>query len=363
MAGVTLSSTLSGEFRAYFSKELLTYAVQNLILDQFAEKVKIPKNGGNKSITMFRWGAPSMADVQALTEGTVPAASTSHQLALTSITKSLAQYGHRVTLTDIMKATELFNSTSQAVKVTGQNLGLWIDTVIRNAGIGTNLTASNGSFGSAAENGGTLDNSDVLIEVYGQPASVTQSYTGLNSATTTSVTDAATLLDLMTKLKRLRAPELDGGGYAYVTDPRVARDLMRDTDWLSASNYGNSGRPLYKGEQGSLYGMKIVTQTNSFVSLGSATATDRYIYAVSGGGGTGTGKDIIASFAIGSEAWGVPQIASDSPMSPEVTVLDAPDKSDPHNQTVVVAAKAYFTALRKNPNYYIVHRSKTGHTL
>lgn len=363
MAGVTLSSTLSGEFRAVFSKELLSYAVQLLRLDQFAEKVKVPKNAGAKSITMFRWGAPTAADVQSLSEGTTPASSTAHQLALSSVTKSLAQYGHSVYLTDIMKATELYSSVSQATKVTGQNLGLWIDTVIRNAGIGTNLTASNGSFGSAAENGGTLDNSDVLVEVYGQPASVTQSYTGLNSATTTSVTDAATILDLMTKLKRNRAPELEGGGYAYLTDPRVSRDVMRDADWISASNYGNSGRPLYRGEVGSLYGMKIVEQTNSFISLGSATAGDRYVYAVSGGGGTGTGKDIIASFAIGSEAWGVPQLSGDNPMAPEITVLDQPDKSDPHNQRIIVAAKAYFTALRKNPNYYIVHRSKTAHTL
>ncbi len=362
MAGVTLSSTVSGQFRAYFSKELLSYAVQDLKLEQFANKIKIPKRAGHKSITAFRWGAPSAADVQVLAEGTVPAASTSHQLSQTSITKSLAQYGHRVTVTDIMKMTELFNSVSQATKVSGQNMGLWVDTVCRNALVGTNLTASNGSYGSAAENGGTLDNSDVLVEVYGQPASVTQTYTGLNSATTTSTTDAATLLDLMTKLRRNRAPEIDGGGYAYVTDPRVARDLMRDTDFLDVSKYSNP-KALFKGEVGSLYGMRVVIQTNSFVSLGSATAGDRYVYAVSGGGGTAVSKDIIASFAMGGEALSVPALDGDNPFSPEVNVLDKPEKSDPHNQNILIATSIYFTALRTNPNYYIVHRSKTGHTL
>lgn len=362
MAGVTLSSTVSAQFRAYFNKQLLSYAVQDTILDQFATKAPIPKNGGNKSITMFRWGAPSLADVQALSEGTVPAASTSHQLALSSITKSLAQYGHRVTVTDIMRATELFDSVKQAVKVSGQNMALWTDAVLRNVAAGSNLTASNGSIGSATEGGGSLDNSDTLIEVYGQPASTTQTYTGLNSATTTSVTDAATILDLMTKLKRNRAPELDGGGYVYVTDPRVARDLMRDTDWLDVSKYSNA-KALYRGEVGSLYGVRIVTQTNSFISLGSATAGDRNIYAVSGGGGTGTGKDVITSFALGSQAWGVPQLSGDNPFSPKVDVLDQPDKSDPHNQNIIVATKVYFTALRLNPNYYIRHMSKTAHTL
>lgn len=364
MAGLTSSSTLSGQFRNYFSKELLSYAVQNLKLNQFARKAAIPKRSGAKGITMFRYGAPSAGDIQALSEGTSPSVpSTSHQLALSSISKSLAQYGHTVTLTDIMKATELFNSVSQAVKVSGQNFALWYDTVIRNVALGSNLTASNGSFGSAVENGGSgLDNSDTLVEVYGRPASTTQSYTGLNSDTSTCTVDAATILDLVTKLKRNRAPEMDGGGYVYATDPRIARDLMRDTDWLDAAKY-SSVKKLYDGEVGSLYGVRVVEQTNSFVSLGSATAGDRYIYATSGGGGTATGKDIIVSFALGQEAWGVPELNGDSAAAPELDILDKADKSDPHNQRIVVAGKAYFAALRLNPAYYIVHRAKTGHTL
>ena len=363
MPGITTSGTLSAQFRAFFSKELLSYPVQLTILDQFCRKAPVPKNGGNKSITMFRYGVPSVTDVTALTEGTIPAIGTSHTLALTSITKGLLQYGHRVTVTDIMRATELFNSVSQATKVTGQNLALWTDAVIRNVAVGSNLTISGNNVGTALEGGGTFDNSDVLVEHYGRPASTAQTYTGLNSDTTTSTVDGPTLLDLMTKLKRNRAPELDAGGYAYVTDPRIARDIMRDTDWLNASNYGNAGKPLYRGEAGSLYGVKIVTQTNSFVSLGSATAADRGVFNASGGGGTAAARDIISSFAIGSEALGIPQISGDSPFAPKIEILDQADKSDPHNQNIIVATKAYFTALRLNPSYYIVHRAKTGHTI
>lgn len=362
MAGVTTSSTLSGQFRAFFSKQLLSNTEQIRKLDQFTTKATIPKNGGNKSITMFRWGNPSIADIQALTEGTVPATSTAAQLSLSSITKSLSQYGQSYILTDIMSATELFDSGKQAVKRASQDLGLWSDSVIRNVAAGSNLTASNGSIGSATEGGGSLDNSDTITEVYGQPATVTQSYTGLNSATTDSVLNAATLLDLATKLKRNIAPEVDGGGYVYVTDPRVTRDLKRDTDWLDVSKYSNA-KALYNGEVGSLYGVRVVEQTNSFVSLGSATAGDRNIYAVSGGGGTGTGKDIITSFILGKDAWGAPQISGDSPFSPSVIILDQADKADRFNQQIMVSAKIYFTALRLNTNYYIRHMCKTAHLL
>lgn len=363
MAGVTTSTTLSNQFRAYFSKELLSYPVQLTILDQFAQKAVIPKNGGNKSISMFRYNAPTIADIQAITEGTIAAASTSHQMSLAVITKSLAQYGHRVTVTDIMRLTELFSSVSQATKISGQNLALWCDSVLRNVAAGSNLTASNGSIGSAQEGGGSMDNSDTLLEYYGRPSTTTQTYTGLNSDTTTCTPDATSLLDLMTKLKRQRAPEIDGGGYVYICDPRSARDLMRDSDWLNASNYGNSGRPLYKGEVGSLYGVRVVVQTNPFISLGSAAAGDRFIFQNSGGGGTAVSKDIITNFALGQGAWGVPQLTGGNPLSPKIDILDQPDKSDPHNQNVVVATTAYFTALRLNPNYYLVHRCKTGHIL
>lgn len=362
MAGVTLSTTVSGQFRNEFSKKLLKNIEQLVVLEQFAEKAPIKRNGGAKGITMFRWGNPAITDVQALTEGTIPAASTSAQLSLASISKSLAQYGERITLTDIMSMTELFDSVDQSVKRLSQDFALWNDSVARNVLVGSNLTASNGSIGSATEGGGSLDNSDTITEVYGQPATVTQSHTGLNSATTDSVLNAATLLDLMTKLKRNRAPEVSGGGYVYVTDPRVARDIMRDADWLEAAKYSDV-KALYRGEVGSLYGMRVVLQTNSFVAKGSATAGDRNIFDNTGGGGTGTGKDVISSFAMGAQALGVPHISGNDPFSPSVEILDKADKADAFNQNIVVAAKNYWCALRLNTAFYIRHMAKTAHTL
>lgn len=363
MAGLTQTSTLSGQFRNYFSKELLQYAVQDLKMSQFARKAPVPKKAGAKGISMFRFGAPSIGDVQALSEGSTPTQpDTSHQLALTKIEKSLAQYGQTITVTDIMKMTELFNSTAQGIKVTGQNFGLWYDSVIRNVALGSNLTSSNGSIGSAAEGGGSLDNSDTLVEVYGQPGTTTQSYTGLNSATTDSVANDVVLLDLATKLQINRAPELSGGGYAFLTSPHIARDLMRSTNWLDVSKYSNA-KALFNGEVGALYGMRVVVHTNPFISKGSATAGDRYIYDVSGTSGTAAGSDVYVSFAVGQEAWGVPEISGESAAAPEVEILDKADKSDPFNQRVVVAAKAYFAALRLNPSYYIVYRSKSAYSL
>ena len=380
---VTTSTTLTSQFQNYFSKELLSIVQQETILDQFAMKAPIPKNNGNKAISMFRFGPPSIGSVQSLGEGTAIASANYRALALNSLSKSLSQYGQVIGLTDILRATDLFNSLQQATKTSGLDMALWVDSVIRNTLIGSNLTASGSSIGSAAEGGGTFDNSDAVnvvassggVKVYGNPATLTtQSFSALNSDTTAANTTmtASAVLDSMTRLKRNRAP-LINGGYVLATDPRVARDLMRDSDWLNASNYGNKGQPFYKGEVGSIYGCRVVTQTNSFVSTGSGTASDEFVYQASAaGGGLSAGKDIIASFFFGNESFGIPALTGDDPLSPKIVITDTPDKSDPLNQLVTVGVKLYFATLRLaagntgstgNPVWYLVHRTKTSTTL
>jgi N4-gp56 family major capsid protein len=381
---VTTSTTLTSQFQNYFSKELLSIVQQETILDQFSMKAPIPKNNGNKAISMFRFGPPSVGSVQTISSEGTPISSANYRaLALNSLSKSLAQYGQVIGLTDILRATDLFNSLQQATKTSGLDMALWVDSVIRNVLVGSNLTASGSSIGSAAEGGGTFDNSDACGTaaasggtcVYGNPATLTtQSFVGLNADTTAANTTmtASAVLDSMTRLKRNRAP-LINGGYVLATDPRVARDLMRDSDWLNASNYGNKGQPFYKGEVGSIYGCRVVTQTNSFVSTGSATENDKFVYQASAaGGGLAAGKDIIASFFFGNESFGIPALTGDDPLSPRIVITDTPDKSDPLNQLVTVGVKLYFAALRLaagntgstgNPVWYLVHRTKTSTTL
>ena len=384
MAGITTSTTLTSQFQNFFSKELLSIVQQETILDQFSMKAPIPKNNGNKAITMFRFGSPSVAGVQTISsEGTPISSGNYRSLVLNSLSKSLAQYGQVIGLTDILRATDLFNSLQQATKTSGLDMALWVDSVIRNTLVGSNLTASGSSIGSAAEGGGTFDNSDAVnvvassggVKVYGNPATLTtQSFSALNSDTTAANTTmtASAVLDSMTRLKRNRAPMINGG-YVLATDPRVARDLMRDADWLNASNYGNKGTPFYKGEVGSIYGCRVVQQTNSFVSTGSGTAADEFIYqATAAGGGLAVSKDIIASFFFGNESFGIPALTGDDPLSPKIVITDTPDKSDPLNQLVTVGVKLYFAALRlaagntgstANPTWYLVHRTKTSTTL
>lgn len=375
---VTQASTLSSQFQTYFSKRLLTQVKQMTILDQFARKEPVPRNAGAlgnaQKLRVQRYGPPSISGVQTVaTEGSPVAAANYRQLSLIPLEKGVAQYQQVIGLTDILQMTALFNTLDQAQKTQAADIALWVDTIMRNVLIGANLTASGASLGSAIES--PIDNSDAIdvvtgsggVKMYGNPGSgLTQTMTGLNTSTTASqiFLDSSGVLDAVTRLRLNRAP-LINGRYVMVTDPRIARDLQRDTNWLNASNYGNAGKPFYTGEVGEIAGCKVVTQTNSFVCRGTA----EYVYSNPTGGGTAAGTDIIASFFLGDEAFGIPHLTGDDPMSPRMYIVDTPDKSDPTNQLTTVGVKLFFAALRLaagntassgNPAWYVTHRAKTS---
>jgi N4-gp56 family major capsid protein len=137
---------------------------------------------------------------------------------------------------------------------------------------------------------------------------------------------------------------------------------MSDNTWLNASQYSNV-EELYKGEVGRLFGAKFIMTTNGFITADAlGTDADRFIYDAAAGGGTAATKDVHASLFLGEGAYGVPELASQSPFSPKMIITDSADKSDPLNMLITAGFKVFWTALRQNPNYYVVMRSKTAST-
>jgi hypothetical protein len=55
----------------------------------------------------------------------------------------------------------------------------------------------------------------------------------------------------------------------------------------------------------------------------------------------------------------VAKLAGDSPFSPKMFIVDQPDKSDPLNQTKIVAYKLYYAAKLLNGTFAVALRSKT----
>ena len=331
----TSTSGLTDHFQPVINKKLLDYAVQALKLDQFADKATLPKNAGSKVIRFFQYGEPSAANVLAMTEGDAsagPAAAANYRvLEMTTVDATLTQLGEVIGVTDLMSATDLLGTMKQATVTAGQDAALKADTLIRDE-----LVTS------------TSGESDSRTKRYSGSANTTWAELAADSAVTANFT-AVDLLDGCTNLKINRAPQIDGG-YVAVVPPEVSRDLMNDDDWLEAHKYSDV-KPLYKGEAGSLHGVRIVEATNSHREAGASGAKGTFAAA----------GNIFSTIITGANSYGVPALAGDSPMSPKIVVADTPDKSDPLNQLTTIGFKLFYVAKALNTNWFIIHRSKSAY--
>jgi N4-gp56 family major capsid protein len=367
---VTTDAALANQYQNYFSKKLLTYAVQALVLDQFGSKTPLPAKSGHKAISMFRWDTPKATDINTLTEGDASSVG-ERAIALTKISKTLIQRGQIVKLSDVLNATDLFNSLQQSVKINGQDAAIDMDNITRNILVGSNV-GDNINSGATAMEGGystdpatNLDNGDSLTELYADGTKQSASggeYSTFESTTSSNTLDGAAVLNAVTQLKVNRAQPTSGGMYACVASPQVLSDVMQDNTWLNASQYSNV-EELYKGEVGRLFGAKFVTSTNTFITADAlGTDADRFIYDAAAGGGVGAAADVHVSLFLGDGAYGVPELSSQSPFSPKMIITDSADKSDPLNMLITAGFKVFWTALRQNTSYYVIMRSKTAST-
>ena len=124
-------STMADQYQTYFSKQLLDYAVQSLRKAEFAQTAALPKNAGAQSIRFFRFGEPSTASVQDLTEGTAVSSSNYRELSLGYVDATLNQIGQVIGVTDVLNATSLLNIMQQAIKTNGEDAALYMDDLIR----------------------------------------------------------------------------------------------------------------------------------------------------------------------------------------------------------------------------------------
>jgi N4-gp56 family major capsid protein len=336
MAGITSSSapsSIADQYQTYFSRELLDYAIQSLRKAEFGKTQSLPKNSGAKSIRFFRFGEPATIDVKTLAEGTAIGSGNYRQLTVSYVDATLVQYGQVIGLTDRLNATALLNMMGQASKQNGEDAALHCDDIVRNELV----------------NNGEDSETDSRTKRYSGSAATTAALAALtDDAGKFVATDA---LDAVTNLKINRAPMINGS-YVCIAPPQVTRDLMNDTDWLQAHKYSDV-QPLYKGEVGSFHGTRFVEDTNPYIEDADA-GTVKGTYAAAG--------EIFSSIFTGGDAYGIPALAGDSPLSPSVLITDTPDKSDPLNQLVTIGWKVYWTCKVLNSDWFIVHRSRSNYS-
>lgn len=356
----TNPASVADRLLTYFSKKLLEVQVDTLVMDQGAMKADLPKKASAKTIRFFKpakassslYSAPTATDVvYALTEGTPIANFRENDW--TKVDVTLKQYGEATKISDIMGWIDAYEPLKQNIDLMGRDSALHMDTVIRNALVGsthpdgttTPLThASNGADGcemfvSAAN---TIINS-------GTSSTNFTTLSGLTKANGKCFRGA--IVAMATRMKVNKTPKFRGNRYLCMLPPQVQHDLVQDADYKTAFQ-SRGGEGIWKGYLGSLDGFDFVEHTNPFIEdevYGTYDAVDD----------DGDGL-IYATLGIGAGAYGCPKLeGTKSPLRPQIFINDKPDKSDPLNQFVMAGWKAFYMAMGLDRAKMVALRTKS----
>jgi N4-gp56 family major capsid protein len=338
MAGITDTSSvgITNSLQIYFSKQLLHQITQNLVLDQFAKRQALPEKAGKSSVRFFRYVEPNTTDIKSLTEGDGPVGGALwvkgdyKELTLEYVNCTLAQVGQVIGISDLLTATELFNHLEQATVVNGQDAALQLDTKILH---------------ELADVPGGATTTNKIVRYAGAAA--------YYAATPTSaqVMSGLELLDTATALKVNNAPTTSGY-YTAVADPRVLRDLQNDSDWISSRHYGDPDA-IFKGEVGKYAGIRCIETTNSFRTVFGG-GTNQWVADAAG--------TVYSTMVFGDQAYGVVDLASQSPYGPKMQIAQGPDKTDPLGQLTTIGFKTYYGQVMLQPKFIAQVYSGTNYS-
>ena len=302
---ITTTSQVPPEVRTYFDRLLLTLARPYFVYDLFAQKRTIPLNSGDQMI--FRRYSTLSAATVPITDGTTPPGSA---LAVTDFATQIKWYGNFVVITDQVQFTVQDRVLNEATRVLSLQLGLTLDTLIRNMMVATasSIACTNG------QNGGTpteITTEDIKVAVkalrLGNARLMTKPIQGENRFATSPVRSS----------------------YWGFMDVTIQPDLEACSDFLSAANYPNPMDAL-EAEWGSTNNVRWLLSTNGY--------------------NNGASTPVWNSIILGQEAYGVVKLGSKEAEF-IVKPLGSAGTSDPLNQRGSVGYKYPFATRLLNDNW------------
>jgi N4-gp56 family major capsid protein len=316
------TTTLVDQYRRHYDTELLEKGQWELRLNQFGAKRPLPRGLGAKTIRFFRRMMANSANVQNIVEGVVINVFTDYVYEKVDV--DLIQIGEAMRYTDVAGWTALLDILDDGIMYLGENLALKADDMTWGA-ICHPTTGLTKRYTGATQ---TFAGVDALTGVTGKYVT----------------TDG---LSAVTRLKINKAPKKNGF-YVGIVGPQVAHDIQQDTRWLNVHTY-SANTELFNGEIGKLDGIRYV-ETNNVWSESTTEGTRDITGAA----------DVFASVFTGTDAYGVVELSGKGPNSPKIEVIDKADKSDPLNQLLICGWSAYYNSAVLNPQFGVVHRSKTS---
>ena len=291
--------------QAFYDKNLLMRAVPYFVHDKFGQMKPLPTK--NSESIKFRRYSNLAAATTPLTEGVTPAGS---QLAVTDITATVVQYGDFITLTDKIAMHVEDNVVKEGTDILGDQAGLTLDTVWRDAIIPNLANAYTVAASEAATvAGNTITGAKLDQAVLGLKRNLAKKFTGIITGSTSVGTSP------------IRA------SYMSIVHPDVVYDLESVSGYKNVSEYASQG-DVQEGEIGSYRDIRFIESTQAYVNTdGGSGAVDTYHTAI-----------------FGKEAYGVVGLRGKKKFDVIVKGLGSGGTTDPIDQRSTVGWKASTTA-------------------
>lgn len=234
------TTALAADLQTYFARKLLIIAKKDLVFRNWALIEPLP-NASSLTISFTQYNKLPIVS-GTLTQGVPPSSNT---LSNAAITATVDQIGAFVELTDLAQLTVKHPVVMQVMELLGAQAGESIDIRIQNVLLaGTTVQYANGK----------------------------------SNRTSLAATDVMTTTEFRKSLKTLRTNgalpfEKD---YVMVVDPSVEQDILSDTVFTNVAAF--NATPMYDGEVGRWYGMRVVRSNNIATIASTTTVHISYVF-------------------------------------------------------------------------------------
>lgn len=235
---------LAPEIKTFYLRELLENLKPNLVHEQFAKKVNLPKGSG-KTVEMRRFKAFPKATTP-LTEGVTP---NGQNLDVGYVTAQISQYGDFVVLSDLLQMVAIDPIVVETTDALGAQAGVTLDTVVRNK----MLEGTNVQFAPKV----AADGTETTVS-------------GREGLDATALLTVKLVQQVVRTLRRNNVPTINGE-YVAIIHPDTAYDLMRNSEWIESHKYAQPEN-LYNGEIGKIGGVRFVETSEAKIYLGENLA-------------------------------------------------------------------------------------------
>ncbi len=318
MANTTMTQVPAG-IQAFYDKNLLMRSVAYFVHDKFGQARSLPTK--SSETIKFRRYSNLAAATTPLTEGVTPSGS---QLAVTDITAAVVQYGDFVTLTDKIAMHVEDNVVMEATDILGDQAGLTLDTVWRDAVIPNLANTTILTAAGASTTEGALVAADVItakaldVSILALKKSLAKKFTNIITGSTAVGTSP------------VRA------AYMSIVHPDVVYDLESVAGYKNVADYASQG-DIQEGEVGSYRDIRFIETTQAYINTdGGSTTVDTYHTAI-----------------FGKEAYGVVSVRGKKKMDVYVKSLGSAGTADPIDQRSTVGWKASTVAKILNDSYAV----------